>query len=419
MATFFKYKYKNRFFFENLRISFISIAGNKVRAALTIAIIAVGIMSLVGIITATEALKGSIYESFSSMGAGSFKIKVDTWKSSEDAKKSRRNFQITYNQAERFKKAFSDDAKVSIGIVASGGAIAKYESLKTNPNVKVEGLDENSLFVRSMELEKGRSFTSTEAASASQLAIIGADIVSTLFPNVEPLGKYVSIGGKSFRVIGVLKKKGAAMGMSNDRNIYIPVTTAATVFSIPSLNFQVTVKPNDASLMEKVAGQAEGVFRVVRGLRPTDSNDFVVEQSDALAGQLISNINSVVLAAYLIGLITLAGASVGLMNIMLVAVSEKTKEIGTRMALGAKSGVIKQQFLMESIIISQIGGAIGIVIGVFMGYLVSIVMSATFVIPWMWIGLGVLLCLVVGIMAGYLPAVKASKLSPIEALRYE
>lgn len=419
MASSFKYKYRNSFFFENLRISFISIAGNKVRAALTIAIIAVGIMSLVGIITATEALKSSIYESFSSMGAGNFNIKVDTWRSSEEAKKSRRNFQITYNQADRFKKSFSDIAKVSIGIVASGGAIAKHESLKTNPNVRVEGIDENSLFVRSLELEKGRGFSASEASSATQLAVIGADIVSTIFPNVEPIGKYVSVGGKQFRVIGVLKKKGAAMGMSNDRNIYIPVTTAATVFSIPSPNFQVAVKPNDASMMEKVVGQAEGVFRVIRGLRPTNSNDFVIEQSDALAGQLIDNINSVVLAAYLIGLITLAGASVGLMNIMLVAVSEKTKEIGTRMALGAKSGVIKQQFLMESIIISQIGGVIGIIIGVFMGYLVSVVMSATFIIPWMWIGLGVVLCLIVGIMAGYLPAVKASKLSPIEALRYE
>ncbi len=411
-----KAKY-NRFFFENLRISLVSIAGNKLRASLTITIIAIGIMSLVGIITATEAIKSSIMNSFASMGAGSFTISVNTWTSSQDTKKSRRNFQITYEQAQRFKKAFSKKANVSLSISPSSVAIVKYESNKTNPNVRLEGIDENTLNNKALELAEGRNFSAGEINLNAPVAIIGMDIQNTLFGQSSALEKNISIGGKNFKVIGILKSKGASMGMSNDRVVYIPVSTATANFSIPSPNYTITVRPNDNN--PDIISEAEITFRIIRNLRPADSNDFTITQSDMLANQLISNISTVVLAAYIIGLITILGASVGLMNIMLVSVNEKTKEIGTRMALGAKASVIKQQFLLESVIISQIGGLIGIVLGIVMGNAVSLITGSPFIIPWNWIGIGVALCLAVGILSGYLPAVKASKLDPIEALRYE
>ncbi|HIS34786.1 MAG TPA: ABC transporter permease [Candidatus Avirikenella pullistercoris] len=411
-----KAKY-NRFFFENLRISLVSIAGNKLRASLTITIIAIGIMSLVGIITATEAIKSSIMNSFASMGAGSFTISVNTWASSQDTKKSRRNFQITYEQAQRFKKAFSKKANVSLSISPSSVAIVKYESNKTNPNVRLEGIDENTLNNKALELAEGRNFSAGEINLNAPVAIIGMDIQNTLFGQSSALEKNISIGGKNFKVIGILKSKGASMGMSNDRVVYIPVSTATANFSIPSPNYTITVRPNDNN--PDIISEAEITFRIIRNLRPADSNDFTITQSDMLANQLISNISTVVLAAYIIGLITILGASVGLMNIMLVSVNEKTKEIGTRMALGAKASVIKQQFLLESVIISQIGGLIGIVLGIVMGNAVSLITGSPFIIPWNWIGIGVALCLAVGILSGYLPAVKASKLDPIEALRYE
>lgn len=411
-----KAKY-NRFFFENLRISLVSIAGNKLRASLTITIIAIGIMSLVGIITATEAIKSSIMNSFASMGAGSFTISVNTWASSQDTKKSRRNFQITYEQAQRFKKVFSEKANVSLSISPSSVAIVKYESNKTNPNVRLEGIDENTLNNKALELAEGRNFSAGEINLNAPVAIIGMDIQNTLFGQSSALEKNISIGGKNFKVIGILKSKGASMGMSNDRVVYIPVSTATANFSIPSPNYTITVRPNDNN--PDIISEAEITFRIIRNLRPADSNDFTITQSDMLANQLISNISTVVLAAYIIGLITILGASVGLMNIMLVSVNEKTKEIGTRMALGAKASVIKQQFLLESVIISQIGGLIGIVLGIVMGNAVSLITGSPFIIPWNWIGIGVALCLAVGILSGYLPAVKASKLDPIEALRYE
>ena len=411
-----KAKY-NRFFFENLRISLVSIAGNKLRASLTITIIAIGIMSLVGIITATEAIKSSIMNSFASMGAGSFTISVNTWASSQDTKKSRRNFQITYEQAQRFKKVFSEKANVSLSISPSSVAIVKYESNKTNPNVRLEGIDENTLNNKALELAEGRNFSAGEINLNAPVAIIGMDIQNTLFGQSSALEKNISIGGKNFKVIGILISKGASMGMSNDRVVYIPVSTATANFSIPSPNYTITVRPNDNN--PDIISEAEITFRIIRNLRPADSNDFTITQSDMLANQLISNISTVVLAAYIIGLITILGASVGLMNIMLVSVNEKTKEIGTRMALGAKASVIKQQFLLESVIISQIGGLIGIVLGIVMGNAVSLITGSPFIIPWNWIGIGVALCLAVGILSGYLPAVKASKLDPIEALRYE
>lgn len=411
-----KAKY-NRFFFENLRISLVSIAGNKLRASLTITIIAIGIMSLVGIITATEAIKSSIMNSFASMGAGSFTISVNTWASSQDTKKSRRNFQITYEQAQRFKKVFSEKANVSLSISPSSVAIVKYESNKTNPNVRLEGIDENTLNNKALELAEGRNFSAGEINLNAPVAIIGMDIQNTLFGQSSALEKNISIGGKNFKVIGILKSKGASMGMSNDRVVYIPVSTATANFSIPSPNYTITVRPNDNN--PDIISEAEITFRIIRNLRPADSNDFTITQSDMLANQLISNISTVVLAAYIIGLITILGASVGLMNIMLVSVNEKTKEIGTRMALGAKASVIKQQFLLESVIINQIGGLIGIVLGIVMGNAVSLITGSPFIIPWNWIGIGVALCLAVGILSGYLPAVKASKLDPIEALRYE
>ena len=411
-----KAKY-NRFFFENLRISLVSIAGNKLMASLTITIIAIGIMSLVGIITATEAIKSSIMNSFASMGAGSFTISVNTWASSQDTKKSRRNFQITYEQAQRFKKVFSEKANVSLSISPSSVAIVKYESNKTNPNVRLEGIDENTLNNKALELAEGRNFSAGEINLNAPVAIIGMDIQNTLFGQSSALEKNISIGGKNFKVIGILKSKGASMGMSNDRVVYIPVSTATANFSIPSPNYTITVRPNDNN--PDIISEAEITFRIIRNLRPADSNDFTITQSDMLANQLISNISTVVLAAYIIGLITIFGASVGLMNIMLVSVNEKTKEIGTRMALGAKASVIKQQFLLESVIISQIGGLIGIVLGIVMGNAVSLITGSPFIIPWNWIGIGVALCLAVGILSGYLPAVKASKLDPIEALRYE
>lgn len=209
------------------------------------------------------------------------------------------------------------------------------------------------------------------------------------------------------------------MGRNDDLRLIVPVTTARAVFQSVRVSMVISVIPDDPRLLDVAAGEAEGLFRVIRRLSAADESDFAVERSDSLAAMLAENLATVTLMALLVGLITLLGAAVGLMNIMLVSVSERTREIGTRMALGAKPRTIRQQFLFESIIISQLGGICGIVLGILCGNLVSVLTGGVFVVPWMWILIGVALCLIVGVGSGYLPARKAASLDPVEALRYE
>lgn len=410
----------NRFFIENIRISCSSILGNRLRAILTITIIAIGIMALVGIITASEAIKSSITSSFSQAGAGSFSIERLWDYGSSDSKRRKRNSRITYDQAIKYKKYMADKAKVSLSIYVSGNNAIKYGSKKTNPNIRMIGIDEHFMESKGYDIEKGRNISASEIETQRPVAIIGTGVQEALFSaNDQPIGKEISVSGKTFQVIGIKKKKGSSMGYNEDGVVYIPLTTASSIFSIPSPNYDINSIPFDASDVEASTSLATGIMRVVRLLRPTDAADFEITTNDYSSSRMLEQISMVVIAAYIIGFITLLGATVALMNIMLVSVNEKTREIGTRMALGAKKTVIKQQFLMESIIISQIGGMLGIVLGILVGNLITIVIGGSFIIPWNWIGIGFILCLAVGVLSGYLPAVRASRLDPIEALRYE
>ncbi|WP_071133568.1 ABC transporter permease [Millionella massiliensis] len=409
------------FFQENIRLSFASIQGNRLRSILTMAIIAIGIMSLVGIVTAIESIKVSLTESFTSLGAGGFSIQRQRLFGMDWGRSRNDNF-ITYDQAVEFRERFSIPASVALTMSISSSVTAKYQSEKSNPNLWLGAMDENGLRNSSLEIAQGRNFSRREAEGAARVVVIGSGVADVLFPTGEsPLGKSVNIAGGRFEVVGVLAPKGSGMGMgrNDDLRLIVPVTTARAVFQSVRVSMVISVIPDDPRLLDVAAGEAEGLFRVIRRLSAADESDFAVERSDSLAAMLAENLATVTLMALLVGLITLLGAAVGLMNIMLVSVSERTREIGTRMALGAKPRTIRQQFLFESIIISQLGGICGIVLGILCGNLVSVLTGGVFVVPWMWILIGVALCLVVGVGSGYLPARKAASLDPVEALRYE
>jgi len=414
-------KIKISIFRENLRISFRAIQSNKVRAILTICIIAIGIMALVGILTAIDAIKSSLTNQFTMMGANSFTITSRGMNIEIGNSKSRsKNFsRISYREAEEFKTRFDESAIVSISFNASRGSTVKYGSEETNPTVNLTGSDENNLAVAGYEIEFGRNFSADEIQLSRHFVIIGSDIVKDLFiTGVDPLGKEITVAGMKLQVVGVLKSKGSGIG-NPDRVCFMPVTTARQYFSRPNMSFNITVMPVNPLNLDVMTGEAEAIFRIVRNLNPTDESDFNINKSDNIVKMLLENLKYVTLAATIIGIVTLFGAAVGLMNIMLVSVTERTREIGVRKAIGAKTQTIKYQFLFESILISQLGGVFGIILGVLIGNAVSSMLRSNFVVPWIWVLTGVVVCFIVGVASGYAPAVKAANIDPIEALRYE
>ncbi|MFP4525250.1 MAG: ABC transporter permease [Bacteroidales bacterium] len=404
---------------ENVKISLYSIRSNTLRTLLTIFIIAFGIMALVGILTATDSIKSSLSDQFTIMGANTFSItnrKMITTGGEEPSN----NPPVKYSEAIQFTGEFDFPAKTSIRYNASGTATAKYGSIKTNPNISVTGTDENFLATSGYKLREGRNFSKSEIITNSHVAIIGGVLADELFKDEsDRIGKVIRVGNGKYKVIGILEERGSGFGADSDKIVVLPITNVRQYFAQPVMNYVITILPADPQMLDISISEATGLFRAIRNLKIREENNFEVETSDNLVNLLLENLRYVSLAATIIGIITLFGAAVGLMNIMLVSVTERTREIGIRKAIGAKSIMIRQQFLFESILIGQMGGIAGIILGIIIGNLVSLVMNTTFIIPWLWILLGILLCFMVGLISGLLPAMRASRVDPIVALRYE
>jgi putative ABC transport system permease protein len=406
-------------FKENLRTSFAAIRSNKVRAILTMCIIAFGIMALVGINTAIDSLINSLTNQFTMMGANSFTIAQRSTNIQNNNNRTRNHARISYREATAFKEQFDEQAWVAVSFNVTGGATVKYMSEESNPTVTLRGVDENQLAVAGYEISSGRNFTPDDISLTRHFAIIGSDIVRDVFPlGNDPIGQTISIAGMKLMVIGVLKSKGAG-GSNPDRVCFMPITTARQYFPRPNQSYNIVVMPVQHVNIDVMVGEAEAVFRTIRGLNPRDESDFAIRKSNMYARMLLENKKYATLAGTLIGIVTLFGAAVGLMNIMLVSVTERTREIGVRKAVGAKPLTIKNQFLFESVIISQLGGILGITLGILIGNVVSSILKSSFVIPWIWVLTGMVVCFVVGVVSGYAPAVKAANIDPIEALRHE
>ena len=327
---------------------------------------------------------------------------------------------ITYAQSARFRQDFHFNALTSISANVSWNTTAKYQSKKTNPNIGLIGTDENYLQTSGYVVSEGRNFSTREVETGSGVIIIGSEVSKMLFNEIiDPIGQFITVNNIRYLVIGVLKSKGSSSGMGGDRACFIPLVKARAVMQGTEPSYVITVSSNDPMRLEAAIGEATIVFRNIRGLSSRQSNDFEITKSDAVAQMLMQNMAMVTLGAVVIAFITLVGASIGLMNIMLVSVTERTREIGIRKAIGATPSVIRKQFLMEAIVICMIGGVAGIFIGILIGNLLALQLGTSFIIPWGAIILGFAVCGLVGMLSGYYPASKASKLDPVDALRYE
>ncbi len=410
-------------FSESIKEGLRSIQDNLLRTSLTVAIIALGITSLVGILTAIDSIQSSITSGLADLGANTFDIKDKT-----SGKKNRRGMQertttpLEYEDVITFKNDFAAADLVSINTVAAQAVEVKRLSEKTNPNISVEGIDENYFAVKGTNLEKGRPFATTELRTGAYTCIIGVEIAAKLFPKENPIDKTIFFLNAQYKVVGVLEDKGSGGGGGGGtkRQIYVPLVNARSLGVGKDMVYTIIAYVKDITKFEYVMGEGRGLMRRIRRDANGKPDSFELSRSESLAATLDETAGTLRLGGFAIGFITLIGAAIGLMNIMMVSVTERTREIGVRKALGATPAKIRQQFLIEAIVICQIGGIAGIIMGIGIGNVVARFLdSKEFIIPWAWIILSLVVCVVVGVVSGFYPAYKASKLDPIESLRYE
>lgn len=420
---------------DTVSLSFRTVRSYKLRSGITIAIIAFGIMALVGIITAIKAMNQKLTESFSTMGASGFSVRYKernirigggrpeatlSKKNKRKEKQSNLSKPITDDEAVMFAGNYSFPATVGISILATRNAIVNNGSRKTSPNVYVFGADDNYLTLNGFGLLAGRNFSRQDVRSGGNFCILGYDVAKKLFKTgpQKAVNGVIRINNIPYRVIGVLTSRGSSFGFSRDNVVIAPYRNIERNFGSNG-SYAIGIMANDMSQVEDAMGEAEGVFRAVRKLNTTEESNFVLDRSDSVAEKAMNSLGFLTISATVIGLITLIGAAIGLMNIMLVSVTERTKEVGLIKAIGGKSKMVRTQFLVEAIIISVIGAFFGILLGIGVGNLFSFFLNTGFVVPWNWVFYGIVICTIVGLAAGSYPAWKAGKLNPIEALRYE
>ena len=399
-----------------------SIKANMLRSVLTALIVAIGITSLVGILTAIDGIERSVNESLAGLGANTFDINSKDNRGGSSQGVAQKVYPpLKLNEALRFIDQYTVPASVSLSANLSWNAEIKHKSAKTNPNVAVQGVNEEYLAIKGLELQKGRGLSKIEAGYGTNVAIIGHKIFTTLFKdNEDPINSKITIMGTQFKVIGVVEEKGQLAEDNYDNMVIIPIRLANQMAKGRGLYYELTVGISDAANMEYAMGEATGVMRSIRRDEIGNENSFDLERSETLAQEMESITSGLRMGGFGVGFITLLGASIALMNIMLVSVTERTREVGVRKALGATPLRIRQQFVIEAIVVCLLGGVAGIILGILIGNGISSLMGISiFVVPWFWMFMGMMVCIFVGLISGYYPAHKASKLDPIESLRFE
>ena len=424
-------------FSDTISLSWRNITGNKLRTAITVVIMALGIFALILIITAIKAASNSLTTSFSTMGSNSFSLRykernihigggrqVNTVKTNRSMLKFRNSNigkPITYEEARAFKEQYIFPAKVGLALRGPGNVVVNNDRKKTNPDVNVLGGDENYVELNGYTIGYGRNFTPTDVETGRNICLLGSVVAQKLYPDrpATAIDKIVSVNHIPYRVIGVLEEKSSSSFFNTGKIVITSYNNIRRLYSSQNSSFNVVIMVTDIRAMDIAIGEAKGTFRPIRKLDVKEDDNFYIDKSDSIAEAVLTNLGFLEKGTIGIAFITLIGAAIGLMNIMLVAVNERTREIGLAKALGGTKKDIRTQFLWESILISLMGAVAGIVAGILVGNIVSVLLKTGFVVPWAWVVAGILVCSLVGLTAGLYPAHKASKLDPIVALRYE
>ena len=405
----------------NVLIAINSIKTQLLRTILTVVIIGTGIWALVGILSSVEAMENSISGNFATMGSNTFNIQRYNFNvQRRGGEREKVNPIISYQNIREFIDIYEfPTTQTSISFRGTSGAEVKFESNKTDPEVQVLGINEYYLENTGTEIESGRNFNVFDIQNNNNVCIVGSDFLKSLFVNDNPIGKKISIRGVKFKVIGVLESKGSTFGNNQDLRVLIPIQVARGIFTAPNINYTISIMVKNTEMLNAAQDEAVVTFRNIRGLSPIEKNDFGMERSDDLINRITSITGYLEIAAWIISIITILGSSIALMNIMLVSVTERTREIGVRKALGAKNSTISTQFFIETIVIGQIGSVLGILLGIGTGMIFSSFFESEFSLPWIPMLWATIITFIVAIIAGFYPAMKASKLDPIESLRYE
>lgn len=404
---------------EIIQIAWRSLGANKLRSALTISGITIGIFSVISVMTTISALQRNIETGVSFLGANVFQFAkypgtINT--SGDEQFRNRRN--IDYQTYLTFARLMRDRADLICPKVFDQKVQAVFENRKTNPNLEVCGTNESFMVANNFAIDAGRNLSPGDAEFSRSVCVIGSAVVDRLFPEGGAVGRRIRLDGKTYEVVGAFPPKGAIFGENEDNQVIIPITKFFENYGSDNRTINIAVQARNQLVYERTMGYAIGSLRQARGLRPEDPNNFEVYSNDSLVAAFRDIAGVVTIGAFVLSMIALIVAGVGIMNVMLVGVAERTNEIGVRKSLGAKQRDIWLQFLLEALLLSVTGAISGIILGVAAGNTLAAFLRAGLIFPWGWSAVGVLVCSGIGIVFGLYPAQKAASLNPVEAQRH-
>ncbi len=409
-------------FREILLMALGSLGTNKLRSGLTMIGITIGVFSVISVMTAIGALQGSIESGLNILGSNIFqfaKYPINFNAGGKNQEKYENRHNITYAQAQHYARLMEGIAQEVCLKSFDQGKQAVYNGVKTTPSITIAGTNKSFLAANAYTIDYGRNINEEDVDYARRVIVIGKRIEKRLFPHETPIGKVIRLSGHTYTVIGVFAEKGTAFGISQDDIAILPITRFFEDFGSTKRTVNIATQSFSQQLYNRTFDRAVGAMRIARGLRADQPNDFEIYTNDSLKSAFVSVAGIVSVGAFVVSFIALLAAGIGIMNIMLVSVTERTKEIGVRKSIGARSRDILRQFLTEAVFISEAGGILGIILGVLGGNALALALKVDLIFPWGWAIAGLLVCSAIGIGFGFYPAYRAAALDPIEALRYE